>query len=676
MISIKNWAIWVVDTIKKHRLVGMFFTFLVIGLFLGDGKQAIIDTFCAAGVLGLGVIARFYLNKQRSLHLTEVYLWLVFILYLLVRSAFSDDIGYSLYSTIRYIEAFLIYYLFASYSTKYTLKALISCLFIFALFTILIATVLTFSPSLSTFLPNANLLYPSYGHNHAADILLFAFPASLLFWLWTNKRIYFMLTVLFFVGTAFCFARAVLALEAAFAGFVFVYRILEERAPQKTFAVVTLMIVSAAAIILFISFTGWSNTVAFAPKFPKLPILQDGQTEYWRQAIIAIRERPWFGSGPGTFYLQSERLQRTPNSYSWFAHNYLLEFTSETGLFGFVLIILILMSVIKDIRNSQWDRHGFVLCMGLCLVGLESFVDFNLDYLVVWLLAWAIIGCLSAQSASHQKNRAPHPVTAVLPIILSVFYLCNIVIFAGKNIFINSTFYTTLCSYDSSCAAALLLQRQPSARLNTIENSTVFFHRRNPQLLLLLARYSQSLGMKNKSFSLYREIMLLNPQDSAITEEYLSLLLRDKQSDKILDVVRLMTATISIHKEGDDQYLLAHWRQLSVCFDAKSLLWGGDTTYDYQAKSLYFAALCLVKNGRTDDARELLKIAVDAHTGWSNMYLDFAGLSFWRYHDSSEAMRAIQLCKANINSRKHCSLYDGKPLPQRSVTQQDVVFIP
>ena len=96
------------------------------------------------------------------------------------------------------------------------------------------------------------------------------------------------------------------------------------------------------------------NAFIFKPSVPS-----DNRLEYWRQAIEAIKERPLFGSGPGTFYLLSRRLQSAPNSWSWFAHSFPLQTAAETGLVGlsiFLFLICVLFPGFVGARRGSKKR--------------------------------------------------------------------------------------------------------------------------------------------------------------------------------------------------------------------------------------------------------------------------------------------------------------------------------
>jgi len=56
--------------------------------------------------------------------------------------------------------------------------------------------------------------------------------------------------------------------------------------------------------------------------------------DYWRAAVQTVRERPFFGTGPGTFAIPYQRLKRPESEMSRMVHNDYLEQASDSGLIG------------------------------------------------------------------------------------------------------------------------------------------------------------------------------------------------------------------------------------------------------------------------------------------------------------------------------------------------------
>ena len=663
--------------IKEHSLVSALFILFGVGLLLGDGKQMVIDVYMAAGVLGVFILARYYLKKQRTIPPIQSWAWSGFLLYMCIRTVFSDDVGYSIYSLIRYIEAFLVYYLFVCYSNKNTTRAFSRAVIALSVFALSFAVVLTLFPHILSNLPQMNLLYKTYGHNHAADVVLFGFSVATLMWIQTKLRKYLVLLLVFIAGTMFFFARAVFVFEAMLLNGVFIYLLIRKKYVNKILLIMGSIFAMASLVLVFIPYANLSTVSRIVPSFNKQSLWQDQRWEYWRQSAVAIQKHPWFGSGPGTFFLQSKLYQKEPNAYSWFAHSFPLEVMTEIGLVGVVLAMVVVVSMVRS-SKTKLTQMNTALLTAACLVLAQSAFDYNLDYAVVWFLEWAIIGTFFSQTTNTGRIINSPPVVGLSVVVVGVFYIMNMFLLVGQSAFTRSFLYIPLCSYDLSCARQLLSQKYSVGTESSanIDKAVHFFHRRNPEMLTLLAARYQTTGDVEKSDSIYNEALALDPQNNSTFEVYISALLDKQRYDLLFNVAEKMINTISVNPTRDNGYVRAHWERIYRCFNSSTLLWpGGQLTNTYHAKSIYYAGLCLIKNSQYDEARELLRMASDARTSWSNIYLDYAGLSFWRYHDTKAAQQAVEYCKMNHNSRQHCTEYDNQLLPKVSVTDAEAQFV-
>jgi len=666
----------IIAFIQEHVLIVLLFFLLTIGLFLGDGKQAIVDVFGAVGTLCLVVVATLFLKRQRGIPFSQMVCWWGLLIYLGIRTFFSDDVGYSIYSFLRYIETFVLYYIFISYSKKNSIHIFLNALLVFSLVVFVCTVPFAFKHLSPSFLPPMNLLYLNYGHNHAADIFLLAFPAAVVLWHTTRQRKYLWCGAIIIVGTILSFARTVLFLEAIFITAAVAYEYFVTKNVNKNVIVLNALLLLVALVITIIPYSRLATVSVIFPKFMKPALSLEMRAEYWRQAVVSIRERPMFGAGPGTFFLQSRRLQQAPNEYSWFAHNFLLEYVSETGIAGLILLILLLGVLTRGCIQNKFRWESAALISVLILAILQSFMDYNLDYLIIWFLVSVALGMLCSQAHGPKIGRTPLLFVSAV-VMLVIFYATNLCLFYATNGIKNTTVYQLICAYDLTCTRLLL---SPNGNKSVplppkFYLYAQFFHKKNPDTAAQLAQYFHSRQEDKNSYNEYFFSVSMDPQNSVTAEEYATLLITNKQYDYLLPFEELLTKSISKNVTQDSNFLKTHWHVLYPCFDNNALLWPQhQQVYSYQAKSLYYAGLCLIKKNNFDDARELLRIAVDAREGWSNIYLDYAGLSEWVYHDTGEARRAVALCKENINSKRHCISYDNRLLPKNSLTDEKAVF--
>lgn len=80
--------------------------------------------------------------------------------------------------------------------------------------------------------------------------------------------------------------------------------------------------------------------------------------DYWQGALRILIERPWLGTGPGTFQLVFPEYQQDPRYYSKYAHNLLLQEAADSGLLGLAAALALLLAL------GRLTRAGFLAASG------------------------------------------------------------------------------------------------------------------------------------------------------------------------------------------------------------------------------------------------------------------------------------------------------------------------
>jgi O-antigen ligase len=148
-----------------------------------------------------------------------------------------------------------------------------------------------------------------------------------------------------------------------------------------------LLIASLVAIDLFIvgAWFGVEKTVQRIQETTRHDV--EERVEPTVYAAGMVRDYPWFGSGPGTFYTAFARY-RGPGIQAYYdhAHNDYTEFLVENGVIGAVLVgslplwALVLGVLALSRRRDPLARgFAFAVLMGVCALGIHSTVDFNLQ---------------------------------------------------------------------------------------------------------------------------------------------------------------------------------------------------------------------------------------------------------------------------------------------------------
>ena len=373
-----------------------FFVLLFGMLFLGDGKSSVVDIVGAAVVVVISVLALTKSRSARAFPLRLLWPWGALLGYLVISVPFSVDVGASIRAVVRFIDAFLVYYMFYVHIPDPD-DAFVRSLLWFGAGALIASVIVAFVPTAKEALPSMSLLWSNAGHNHITDVwLLLLFPVFFAL----HKRPPLRYLILLFIILIFVWsqARAALAVVVlSIAGFVM-------RADSSSLfggrGRKLLLVAVVAALIITVLLPEALRTRPATPSGAirrKNPLSQERRAEYWGQAIAAIQKRPIFGFGPGTFPFLSNRYQSKPSNASWFAHNYVLEMASETGLIGTTLFLWVLYAsyvrptvyLLKQ-KTISWQREALLYApLPLWLYGL---VDFSLNYFVVWILLWATIG--------------------------------------------------------------------------------------------------------------------------------------------------------------------------------------------------------------------------------------------------------------------------------------------
>src|SRR5262245_37265807 len=128
--------------------------------------------------------------------------------------------------------------------------------------------------------------------------------------------------------------------------------------------------------------------------------------DYWKAAWQIIKDKPVFGSGPGTFGVVYKRLKDPKSEMSKLVHNDYLQQGSDAGVVALLAYTaLILGSLSALYRRCREDLLEFGVWLGLLGIALQGLVEFGLFIpALAWpqflLLGWLWGGAERAGSVS------------------------------------------------------------------------------------------------------------------------------------------------------------------------------------------------------------------------------------------------------------------------------------
>lgn len=664
----------IAELVREHAELSIFFFFLTTSLFLGDGKQPFVDVWWALGILTMYGV-RYYQRGKFDLspppHPTG-FVWTAIIVYYIVLIPFSDSAGYSITATVRLIEAYLVYTMFITVSSERVIVLFTKGLIFVGVVAILTSFVFLLVPSWTSFLPPMNLLYAAYGHNHLADLLLFMIPITIGIVEQKKSVVTIGLLVLFFVGMALTLARGAWIVLIGYLLFVFL--------KKKDVRTRVIALVGAAALVvapLLLSVVSVNKTAAgMFQKVPQLSrllqknsLLEDGRWEYWRQAVEAIKERPLFGSGPGTFYLESKRLQARPNFYSWFAHSFLLETMVEVGAVGAMLLSLVFIASLRRVHTSP-------LFAPLLLTLLYSFFEFNLNYVSVWLFFWAAIGLsFNDKKNNHQRHQGSRGLVVGGIAVLCVFYATYVSsvaldVVGNKKL----AFYTAPYMVSTTKNYLEQLTRDNKKFLSREEYIILRIFKKDPEVLMLFA---QGLDRQADAINIYYEKgLLLDPYNLDYKKKRFVFLVNNRLVDAIGKQV----------KQWGDTFLVGEPQREALKIDFSSPIFaeGYKTIFSNEAYQqprtpeelsvLYYQLGLSVLSREPQRTLDLWTLARDSAPQWGYYHAEIASLLLYIFQDESKAKKVLMDCQVYQFPAELCrvTLYYWGEVPKPGSFEKEI----
>jgi putative inorganic carbon (HCO3(-)) transporter len=156
----------------------------------------------------------------------------------------------------------------------------------------------------------------------------------------------------------------------------------------------------------------------------------ESRTDYWRGAISIIRDRPWVGTGPGTFGSIYPKYKTALTEEAQAVHNNYLQMWSDSGVLAFVAFAGLWIIAVRDSLRLARHRTGDAAAAAICgaLVGwsVHGLMDFDLYVPGVALPAFILLGTvqglkeLPRTDSVSPRRRANWVVGAVCAVVLVV----------------------------------------------------------------------------------------------------------------------------------------------------------------------------------------------------------------------------------------------------------------
>jgi len=214
----------------------------------------------------------------------------------------------------------------------------------------------------------------------------------------THPGAYFYVVILVVILIAIVFSRSRMGIFSAFVSLIFMAGVSQIRERNKALLGITLVVLCVS-----LAYAAWIGLSPVLSRFEALEhggITTEGRVSLWKSSVRLIRDYPVSGTGLGTFQYAFSAYQNTLLDFRIdHAHNDYLEFTSDLGvpgvilLFGPIFYLLAKMIVVITSDASRYRRSVLLGCIGSLVALLTHTVgDFNLQIPANALIFAAILG--------------------------------------------------------------------------------------------------------------------------------------------------------------------------------------------------------------------------------------------------------------------------------------------
>ncbi len=156
----------------------------------------------------------------------------------------------------------------------------------------------------------------------------------------------------------------------------------------------------------------------YAKFFKKGATSVSARFDYWQAAVRTAKDRPFLGTGPGTFGVAYQRIKRPESEMAWLVHNDYLEQASDSGWVGLLAYAFLIVGAVA----RSYPRPGsapatkpddwltFAVWLGLVGWSLQSFIEFGLYIPALAWSAFTFLGWLLGKEG-RTLSRVPPPVS-------------------------------------------------------------------------------------------------------------------------------------------------------------------------------------------------------------------------------------------------------------------------
>lgn len=166
-----------------------------------------------------------------------------------------------------------------------------------------------------------------------------------------------------------------------------------------------------------------------------------GRTGLYITSFNIFKDFPIFGTGFGTY--QYIYMKYRPNlTYSKFPHSIPLQILSETGIIGFIVYVIFIISILYYLVKNYNKRDILYKSFTVAFISLliHSFLDFDLSIPVMLYIFSTLLGILASFNKDEKKKKRvaiPKYIINIISILLIIVIISSL-FFLFANIYYNN----------------------------------------------------------------------------------------------------------------------------------------------------------------------------------------------------------------------------------------------
>ncbi|WP_314590277.1 O-antigen ligase family protein [Paenibacillus terrigena] len=240
--------------------------------------------------------------------------------------------------------------------------------------------------------------------------------------------------------------------------------------------------------------------------FQQHSVLERGT--FYKDALKLVGDYPVFGAGGGAWYSMYEKYQHNPYT-SRQAHSFFFQNIVEVGIFGFLVLIALLMifffSYLRNYAKSEEkdrDDHFYYFIIAIALL-IHSILDFDVSYVYIGILLFLCLGAMLSNTETKELTKL-NKVQAIKWGFPSVVTLLAIVMFIFAQ-----TSLSANASFKKSRDMVLTQSSKDFNEIVTPINKALSLRANHPDYAQLKVQLLQSIYSQNQHQQFYDEAQTL-----------------------------------------------------------------------------------------------------------------------------------------------------------------------